>query len=52
MGGVLFETLVVYVKGIVTCGDSVAALMIGVTRVYKLHVLLVSRSFSSHRSHA
>jgi nitrate reductase gamma subunit len=40
MDGVLFETLTSYVKGIVTFDGGVAAVMIEVPLVYKLHVLL------------
>jgi nitrate reductase gamma subunit len=40
MGGGLFETLVAYVKGVVTLNGGAAALMAGVPLVYKLHVLL------------
>ncbi|HET7805687.1 MAG TPA: respiratory nitrate reductase subunit gamma [Pseudolabrys sp.] len=40
MDGVLFETLTSYVKGIVTFDGSVAALMLDVPLVYKMHVLL------------
>ncbi len=40
MGGALFETLISYVKGIVTFDGGVAALLIGVPLVYKLHILL------------
>ncbi len=40
MDGALFGTLVAYVKGIVTFDGSVAALMIGVPWIYKLHILL------------
>jgi nitrate reductase gamma subunit len=40
MGGALFETLVSYVKGIVTLDAGAADLMVGVPLVYKLHVLL------------
>jgi nitrate reductase gamma subunit len=40
MDGALFETLTSYVKGIVTFDGGVAAVMIEVPLVYKLHVLL------------
>jgi nitrate reductase gamma subunit len=40
MDGVLFETLTSYVKGIVTFDGSVAALMLDVPLIYKMHVLL------------
>jgi nitrate reductase gamma subunit len=40
MDGVLFETLTTYVKGIVTFDGGVAALMVGVPLVYKLHIVL------------
>ena len=40
MGGAMFETIVTYVKGIVTFNPGVAVLMVGVPLVYKLHILL------------
>ena len=40
MDGVLFETLVAYVKGVVTFNGEVAGLMLGVPLTYKLHILL------------
>ena len=40
MDGALFETLVSYVKGIVTFNGEVAGLMLGVPLTYKLHILL------------
>ena len=40
MDGVLFETLVAYVKGVVTFDSATAGLMLGVPLIYKLHVLL------------
>ncbi len=40
MGSGLFETLVTYVKGVVTFDGGAAALMAGVPLVYKLHILL------------
>lgn len=40
MDGVLFETLVAYVKGIVLFNGNAAMLMAGVPPVYKLHILL------------
>ena len=40
MGSGLFETLVAYVKGVVTFDGGAAALMAGVPLVYKLHILL------------
>lgn len=40
MGGGLFETLVAYVKGIVTFNGDAAPLMLDVPLVYKLHILL------------
>ena len=40
MDGVLFETLMTYVKGVVMFNGGAAALMAGVPLPYKLHVLL------------
>jgi len=40
MDGVLFETLVAYVKGVVTFNGEAAGLMLGVPLTYKLHILL------------
>jgi nitrate reductase gamma subunit len=40
MDGGLFETLVSYVKGVVTLDGGAAALMNGVPLPYKLHILL------------
>jgi len=40
MDGALFETLVSYVKGVVTFDGEAAALMSGVPLLYKLHILL------------
>ncbi|HXE26058.1 MAG TPA: respiratory nitrate reductase subunit gamma [Roseiarcus sp.] len=40
MGSGLFETLVTYVKGVVTFDGGAAGLMAGVPLVYKLHILL------------
>lgn len=40
MNGILFGTLVAYVKGIVTFNGGTVALMTGVPWVYKLHILL------------
>lgn len=40
MDGVLFATLVSYVKGVVTFNGGAAALMAGVPLPYKLHILL------------
>lgn len=40
MDGALFETLVAYVKGIVTFNGEAAGLMLGVPLTYKLHILL------------
>ena len=40
MGGALFETLVSYVKSIVTFNGNAAMLMTGVPIVYKMHILL------------
>ncbi|KAA0911199.1 respiratory nitrate reductase subunit gamma [Pusillimonas sp. ANT_WB101] len=40
MDGVMFETLSDYVKGIVTFNPSVAALLVGVPLVYKMHIFL------------
>jgi len=40
MGSGLFETLIAYVKGVVTFDGGAAALMVGVPLVYKLHILL------------
>jgi nitrate reductase gamma subunit len=40
MDGGLFETLVSYVKGVVTLDGGAAALMSGVPLPYKLHILL------------
>jgi nitrate reductase gamma subunit len=40
MDGVLFETLVAYVKGVVTFNGEVAGLMLSVPLTYKLHILL------------
>ena len=40
MDGHLFETLVAYVKGVVTFDGAAASLMLGVPLTYKLHILL------------
>jgi nitrate reductase gamma subunit len=40
MDGALFETLMSYIKGIVTLNGGAAALMTDVPLVYKLHILL------------
>ena len=40
MDGVLFATLVAYVKGVVTFDGAAAGLMPGVPLIYKLHILL------------
>lgn len=40
MDGAMFMTLVAYVKGIVTLRAGVAALLVGVPLVYRLHILL------------
>src|SRR5262245_11434419 len=40
MDGTLFETLVTYVKGIVTFNSGAAELMLAVPLTYKLHILL------------
>ncbi len=40
MDGAMFMTLVAYVKGVVTFHGGVAALLIGVPLVYRLHILL------------
>jgi nitrate reductase gamma subunit len=40
MDGVLFETLMSYVKGVVTLDGGAAALMMDVPLTYKLHILL------------
>src|SRR5262249_31009181 len=40
MDGGLFETLVTYVKGVVTFDGAAAGLMLGVPLTYKLHILL------------
>jgi nitrate reductase gamma subunit len=40
MDGVLFETLVAYVKGVVTFNGEAAGLMLGMPLTYKLHILL------------
>jgi nitrate reductase gamma subunit len=40
MDGILFQTLVTYVKGVVTFDGETARLMLGVPLTYKLHILL------------
>src|SRR5262245_26729638 len=40
MDGAMFETLVAYVKGVVTFDGGAAELMLGVPLTYKLHILL------------
>jgi len=40
MDGILFQTLVAYVKGVVTFDGETAGLMLGVPLIYKLHILL------------
>jgi nitrate reductase gamma subunit len=40
MDGILFQTLVAYVKGVVTFDGGTAASMLGVPLTYKLHILL------------
>ena len=40
MDGALFQTLVTYVKGVVTFNGETATLMLGVPLTYKLHILL------------
>ena len=40
MDGVMFETLVAYVKGVVTFDGEAAGLMLAVPLTYKLHILL------------
>ena len=46
MDGALFETLVAYVKGVVTFNGEAAGLMLGVPLTYKLHILLEASPFS------
>jgi nitrate reductase gamma subunit len=40
MDGALFETLVAYIKGIVTLRSNVADLLVGTPLIYRLHILL------------